>query len=57
MGGREGLRESRTLRQALVATLVVAMFGTSLDAMADLNQIEANTWGELVLVQLFNLDQ
>jgi hypothetical protein len=57
VGGREGLRESRTLRQALVATLVVAMFGTSLDAMADLNQIEANTWGELVLVQLFNLDQ
>jgi len=43
VGGREGLRESRTLRQALVATLVVAMFGTSLDAMADLNQIEANT--------------
>lgn len=57
MGGREGLQESRTLRQALVATLVVAIFGTSLDVVADLNQIEANTWGELVLVQLFNLDQ
>jgi len=46
VGGRGGLQESQTLKHALVVTLVVAMFGTNLDAMVDLNQIEANTWGE-----------
>ncbi len=43
VGSRVGLQESQALRQALLATLVVAMFGTSLDAMANLNQFEANT--------------
>jgi hypothetical protein len=38
--------ESRALRQAMAAALAAAVLGTSLDAMADLNQFEANTRGE-----------
>ncbi len=46
VGRQRGAAESRALRQAMAAALAAAVLGTSLDAMADLNQFEANTRGE-----------
>jgi hypothetical protein len=43
----------------MVVALVATMLGTSLDAMADLNQFEANTQGEFFIgsiVQFGSID-